>query len=424
MKAVILVAGRGTRLHPLTFTRPKHLVPVGGRPIIDNVLQAIKDAGINEVVFIVNYMADRLRGYLGHGTKYDMNFEYAVQTQLQGTADAASFAEPFVKEDFLLTYGDWLVTPNVINLALQTHEKEKPVATMGVVPVENVERYGIVELEKGYVKKILEKPTRDEATSNLANAGIYILSTEIFEAIRHTKPSLRGELEITDSLSFLLEKGYKIAAPVFSSSEVLDVGLLWELLDANHWSLERTKSGIEGQIEDAAHLIGPAIVGEGAKIRSGAYIEGPVFIGKGSDIGPNCFIRSFTSIGENVRIGNACEIKNSMVMDHTHIGHLSYVGDSIIGEKCNLGAGTTIANYRFDGKSIHMRVKDQISDTGRRKLGVVLGDEVKTGINALFMPGVRIGNNCWIGPNVAVYNDVPPNTVVSLRQELEQREKP
>ena len=154
MKAVILAAGKGTRLHPLTLTRPKHLVPVGGKPIIDHILATFKHAGINEVVFIVNYMAERLQQHLGDGTKYGMKFEYAVQKQLRGTADATSFAEPFVKENFLLAYGDWLTTPDAINAVLQTHDKEKPVATMAVVPVENPEHYGIVKLENSFVKNI------------------------------------------------------------------------------------------------------------------------------------------------------------------------------------------------------------------------------------------------------------------------------
>ncbi len=422
MKAVILAAGKGTRLHPITFTRPKHLVPIGGKPIIDHVLAALKNSGINEVVFIVNYMAERLQRHLGDGTKYEMKFEYTVQKLLKGTADAASFAEPFVKESFLLTYGDWLTTSKAINIVLQTHQKEKPVATMGVVPVENPEHYGIVKIGNSYVKDIMEKPRRDQAPTNLANAGIYVLSPEIFEAIRRTKPSPRGELEITDSLSFLLEEGHKIAAAKLSSSEIFDVGLLWDLFEANRWVLEKIESKTEGQIEDAAHLIGPVKVEEGVRIRSGAYIEGPVFIGKDSDIGPNCFIRPHTSIGQNVRIGNACEIKNSIIMNKAHIGHLSYVGDRIIGENCNFGAGTTIANYRFNGKSVKMKVKDKVLDTRRRKLGVVLGDNVKTGINALFMPGVKVGNNCWIGPDVAVHRDVPADTIVLLKQEHEQRE--
>jgi bifunctional UDP-N-acetylglucosamine pyrophosphorylase/glucosamine-1-phosphate N-acetyltransferase len=122
-----------------------------------------------------------------------------------------------------------------------------------------------------------------------------------------------------------------------------------------------------------------------------------------------------------VRIGNACEIKNSIIMDGVHIGHLSYVGDSIIGENCNLGAGTITANYRFDAGTIKMMVKDKLVDSGRTKLGAVLGDNVKTGINALLMPGVKVGNNCWIGPNVVVHRDVPSGTAVFLKQNLEER---
>jgi UDP-N-acetylglucosamine diphosphorylase/glucosamine-1-phosphate N-acetyltransferase len=423
MKAIILTAGKGTRLHPLTLTRPKPLVPVGGKPIVDHVLAALKHAGVDEAVFIVNYMAQSLQSHLGDGTKYGMKFEYAVQEHLKGTADAASFAEPFVKDDFLLTYGDWLTTPSAIDMVLQTHEREKPTATIGVVPVENPEHYGIVEVDDSYIKRIIEKPRREEAPTNLANAGIYVLSTRIFEAIKDTKPSPRGELEITDSFTQLLDGGYKIAAAPIPSAEMLDVGLLWDLFKANQWALEKTKSSIGGSIEGGAHLIRPVTVEEGARIRSGVYIEGPAFIGKGSDLGPNCFIRPHTSIGRNVRIGNACEVKNSIIMDKTHIGHLSYVGDSIIGENCNLGAGTTIANYRFDGGTVRMAVKDNILDTGRRKLGVFLGDDVKTGINVSLMPGVKVGNNSWIGPGITMYRDLPPNTVVLLKQEHKQREK-
>lgn len=424
MKAVVLAAGRGTRLRPLTLTRPKHLVQVGGRPIIDHVLEALREAGIADVVFIVNYMADLLQDHLGDGTRHGMRFEYAVQKQLRGTADAASFAEPFVKEDFLLTYGDWLTTSDAIRTVLHFHEKERPTATMAVVPVEDPEHYGIVELDNSHVKRIVEKPKPDQAPSNLANAGVYILSKDIFDAIKRTKSSPRGELEITDSLSLLLNAGQRIEASELSTSDMFDVGLLWDLFEANRWVLEKMKPSMNGHIEDGARIMGPAVIEDGSRIRSGAYIEGPVFVGKDSDIGPNCFIRPYTSISRNVRIGNACEIKNSIIMNRTHIGHLSYVGDSIVGSDCNFGAGTTIANYRFDGKPIKMTIKETVLDTGRRKLGAIFGDEVKTGINSLFMPGTKVGNDCWIGPDVTVYRDVPPSTVVMVRQELDQRKLP
>jgi NDP-sugar pyrophosphorylase family protein len=162
-------------------------------------------------------------------------------------------------------------------------------------------------------------------------------------------------------------------------------------------------------------------VKETARIRSGAYIEGPAFIDEGSDIGPNCYIRPYTSIGKKVRIGNACEIKNSIIMDKVHIGHLSYVGDSILGEDCNLGAGTITANYRLDGGTIKMMVKDKVVDSGRTKLGAVLGDNVKAGINALLMPGVKVGSNSQVGPGVVVYRDVGANMAVLLKQNVEER---
>ena len=163
-----------------------------------------------------------------------------------------------------------------------------------------------------------------------------------------------------------------------------------------------------GTIEPGAQLIGPITVAESARIRSGVYIEGPAFIDEECDIGPNCFIRSGTSLGKKVRVGNACEIKNSVIMDGTHVGHLSYVGDSIFGEHCNLGAGTVTANLRLDDGLIKMMVKDQLVNTGRRKLGAVLGDNVKTGIKSLFMPGVKVGANTWVGANLMVERDLPP----------------
>jgi bifunctional UDP-N-acetylglucosamine pyrophosphorylase/glucosamine-1-phosphate N-acetyltransferase len=424
MKAVILAAGKGTRLHPLTLTRPKHLVPIGGKPIIDHVLTSLDQAGFNEVVFIVNYLSKQLKAHLGDGSKYKMQFTFTTQEQLKGTADAASYAKPHVEDTFLLTYGDWLMTTDAVKKILRVHEQETPLITMAVVPVVNPEQYGIIELDGSSIKRIIEKPRRNDAPTNLANAGIYILADEIFQAIERTQESPRSELEITDSLSLLIEEDKKIAAAKLSSNELFDVGLLWDLFNANQWALDKLKPTRKGQIEDNTHLIGAVGIGEGARIRSGTYIEGPAIIGRESDIGPNCYIRPHTSIGQNVRIGNSCEIKNSLIMDKTHIGHLSYIGDSIIGENCNFGAGTTIANYRFDGKPVKIKVKNDILNSRRRKFGAVFGDSVKTGINSLFMPGVKVGNDCWIGPNVNIARDIPPKTKIILKQHIEVSTRP
>ncbi|HDD72370.1 MAG TPA: glucose-1-phosphate thymidylyltransferase, partial [Candidatus Bathyarchaeota archaeon] len=198
----------------------------------------------------------------------------------------------------------------------------------------------------------------------------------------------------------------------------MDVGYPWSLLEANERVLKNLEAKILGEVEEGAVIKGPVYVGEGARVRSGAYVEGPVYIGPGADVGPNCYIRRYTSLGARVRVGNACEIKNSIVMDGTHIAHLSYVGDSVIGERCNFGAGTLIANLRFDDRPVKVMVKDRLVDSGRRKLGVIMGDEVKTGVNVSIMPGVKVGPRSWIAAGLTVYRDVPPDTFLREGQKI------
>lgn len=422
MKAVVLAAGEGVRLRPLTENRPKHMIKIAGKPILEYCLEAIRACGVRDVVIVVNYMADKIRDYFGSGEKIGLNIEYAWQKSIIGTGNAVTAAEPYVDGDFILVYGDLLFTAEALEKVLKTHKDKAPTATMAVVQVENPEEFGIVETaEGGTVKRIIEKPRREEAPSKMANAGIYVFSEGIFKKAREIKASSRGEWEITDAIAFMINDGACILTAEIPISEWCDVGRPWDLLEANRWALSRMKHEVLGTVEGGAHLIGPVSVAENARIRSGAYIEGPAFIDEESDIGPNCYIRPYTSIGKRTRIGNACEIKNSIIMDGAHIGHLSYVGDSVIGENCNFGAGTMTANYRLDEKTVKMMVKDKLLDTGRRKLGAIIGDNVKTGINALFMPGVKVGSNCWIGPNVIVSRDVPANTTIFLKQSLEER---
>jgi bifunctional UDP-N-acetylglucosamine pyrophosphorylase/glucosamine-1-phosphate N-acetyltransferase len=424
MKAIILAAGEGVRLQPITITRPKHLIKVGGEPLLEHCLNALKTAGIDEAIIIVHYMGDAIRQYFGDGKRFGLKIEYVEQKEILGTGNAASLGEPHVKDDFLLVYGDLLFSSDAVKNVIDFYEKEKPAAAMAVVPVEKTEDYGIVQLEdEKNVKRIVEKPKSEEAPTNLANAGIYVFSAEIFDKIRETKASARGELELTDAVSLLLGEKKAVLAVKISGDDWIDIGRPWDLLEANRWALTKREHKVYGYVENGAYIIGPVTVKETARIRSGAYIEGPAFIDEGSDIGPNCYIRPYTCVGKKVRIGNACEIKNSIIMDKVHIGHLSYVGDSIIGEDCNLGAGTITANYRLDSGTIKMAIKDKFVDSGRTKLGAILGDNVKTGINALLMPGVKVGNNSQIGPNVVVYGDIMADTVVLLKQNVEEKRR-
>jgi UDP-N-acetylglucosamine diphosphorylase/glucosamine-1-phosphate N-acetyltransferase len=424
MKAVVLAAGEGVRLQPITATRPKHLIKVGGKPILEFCLDALKASGITEVVIVTHYMGDAIRQYFGDGEGVDLKIAYVEQAEMLGTGNAVSAVEPYVDGDFVLVYGDLLFAPEAVADVVQLYEAEKPAAVMAVVPVEKPESYGVVELEnEKIVKRIVEKPAVGKSPSNLANAGLYVFSEEIFDKIKQTKASIRGEWELTDALSLLIEGDKTVLASKISKDDWVDIGRPWDLFEANSWALKRMEHKVYGTVENGAHLIGPVTVAETARIRSGAYVEGPSFIGEGSDIGPNCFIRPCTSIGKNVRVGNGCEVKNSIIMDGTHVGHLSYVGDSILCERCNLAAGTITANLRLDDGAVKVLVKGKVVDTGRRKLGAILGNDVKTGINALLMPGVKVGTNSWIGANFTVHRDVPANTIVLLKQDEESRKK-
>jgi UDP-N-acetylglucosamine diphosphorylase/glucosamine-1-phosphate N-acetyltransferase len=425
MKAVVLAAGEGQRLRPLTFTRPKHMIPVGGKPILEHLIDTLREAGIKEILIVVNYKNEVIREHFSCGERFNVRINYVLQEKVLGTADAIAAAKDHVNnEDFLAINGDLLLSVNAIKTVIETHERAKPTATLAAVQVENPEHYGVLKMNYGLLIDILEKPHSETALGNWVNAGIYAFSSEIFNLIRRTSPSERGELEITESIRLALRDGEKVAVAKISGEDWLDIGRPWDLLDANMRVLKMVKRGILGTVEEGAHIKGQVYVGNGALVRSGSYIEGPVYIGDGSDIGPNCYIRPYTSIGRKARIGNACEIKNSIIMDHVHVGHLSYVGDSIIGEGCNIGAGSISANLRFDKKTIKMRVRGEPVDTGRVKIGVIMGDNVMTGVGALFMPGVTIGNNSWIGPNIIVYWDVPPNTILILEQQIKRKNFP
>ncbi len=407
MKAILIAAGKGERLEPLTLTRPKCLIPIAGSPLIEHHIQSLSKLGIREIGVVVNYMEKQVCDFLGNGSKYGVRIEYARQKELDGTAHGLGAAERLVgDENFLAIYADLLTDLNSLRKLKNSFSKGKADGAMAVTRVQNASAYGAVAVRSGRVTRITEKPAR-QSGSGLINAGVYSFKPEIFEYISKTKPNpTRGEYELTTSIQMMIDDGLKVIAEEIASKEWIDIGQPWDLLEANQRWLSQMKPRRLGTIEEGSHLKGPVRVEKDARIRSGAYIEGPCFIDEGADIGPNCYLRPATYIGQHARIGNAVEIKNSIIMNQTHIGHLSYVGDSIIGANCNLGAGTITANLRLDDGIVKMRVKEEVVETGRRKLGAVLGDGVKTGINVSIMPGVKIGPGAWVAAHLSVERDV------------------
>lgn len=181
----------------------------------------------------------------------------------------------------------------------------------------------------------------------------------------------------------------------------------WDLLKANEDYLAQLgESKIDGDIHDSAVIEGHVHLGKGSRILPGVFIEGNVVVGENCKIGPNCYIRGATSIGDQCHIGQAVEIKNSIILAHTAIGHLSYAGDSVIGQRVNFGAGTIISNFRHDGANHRSLVNGTLIDTGRRKFGAIIGDHVHTGIHTAIYPGRKIAANSTTRPGDIVQYDI------------------
>lgn len=425
MRAVILTAGEGTRMRPLTLTRPKTMLPVGGKPLLEYNVEALRDAGIKNVTMVVGYQKESVEDHFKNGSDFGVNIDYVTQEKRLGTAHAiGQVANTMNKDDeaIIVINGDIILGNELIKNLINKYYESQAQSILVLTKVDDPSSFGVVKLEGDFIKDIVEKPSIEDAPSDLINAGIYLFDLNIFQAIKKTEKSERGEYEITDSLKIQISQGKKVLG-LISHDKWIDVGRPWEFLELNEHYLEVSESIIEGEIEEGVTIHGPIILKKGSIIRSGTYIMGPVYIGANCDVGPNTFLRRHTSIGDDVNVGNAVEIKNSIIMDGTNVNHLSYVGDSIIGANCNIAAGTNIANLRFDDEGIKVTVKGKRIDSGRRKMGVIFADGVKTGINSSFNPGVTVGLNSSVGSGAIIYRDIPNNKVVIHHQTQEIKDK-
>lgn len=416
MQAVILAAGQGTRMGPLTETMPKPMLPVADRPLVAHVADAAAEAGADEVIFIVGYRGDRIRSHFG-SEHAGVPVRYAEQPDQLGTADALDAAAGLLDEDFAVLNGDSLYRVEDLTRLFSA------VPQVGAARVENPSDYGVLVTEDGIVTEVREKP--DNPTSNLVNAGAYTFP-ETTIGLLDVPKSERGERELTDVLDRIIDRG-RLKPVTFEGW--MDVGRPWELLEANERRLPGETDGltvpdgghvvtaardgsIEGEksdrppgIHSSATIRGNVVIEEDVSIGPGTVIEGPTLVRAGSSVGPNALIRGASLIGENVHIGHAVEIKNSVVMSGSNVGHLSYVGDSVLGHDVNFGAGTNVSNLRHDGEPVSVTVKGSRVSTGRRKFGVVFGPGVMTGIQTGLYPGVTLSAETRTDPGEIVSRD-------------------
>jgi len=374
MKALILAAGKGERLQPLTDYKPKAMLPVCNKPLIDYQIEMLRKHGIDEVAVVI--------GHLERALKEHLNVKFYRDASISGTASAVYAAKDFIDDEFVLLYGDVFFDGSI-------NELIKTPNSMAVVQVEDVSRYGEVIFRDSKLVNIKEK---SGSGSGFVNAGIYHFDPTILDFIEKTEESNRGEFELTDSIMMLNRSEKVRVVPV--NGYWNDIGYPWDYIDANMYMLN--KIGFSA--------------GENTEIWSNATIRKPVVIGSGCKI-KNCVIEK-SVVGDGCVIGEFSIVKRSIVMNKSKVPHLNYVADSVIAEGCNLGAGTKIANLRFDDANVKVTIKGKRIDSGRRKLGAFIGYNVKTGINVSIYPGVKIGSDSWIEAEVSVKKDVEKGSFV------------
>lgn len=393
MQAIILAAGKSTRTYPLTLTKPKPLLKVANKQIILHTLEQLVGV-VDEVILVVGYKEEMIKKLVGDTFK-KIKIRYVTQDVQDGTGGAVLACKSLLKDRFAVINGDDLYAKQDIKKCLSF-----PYSILAK-EVDDISRFGEVLLKDDSFKGIKEKPP--STRKGLAYTGLMVLSKEILGI--PLKKSKRGEYEVVD---FMTEAGRsgKTVSCVTVSRYWFAISYPWNLLEANEYFLENMVPEKKGVVEKGAVLKGKVSVGKGTVIKSGAYIEGPVMFGNDCRIGPNCYIRGFTTADDGVKIGNAVEVKNSILGKKTSVGHLSYIGDSVIGDRVNFGAGTITANLRHDNKNVKTPVKGKIVDTTRRKLGTVIGDHVHTGIHTSIYPGRKIWPECSTLPGSVVDKDI------------------
>lgn len=404
-KAVVLAAGEGKRLRPLTYTRPKCMIQLAGKPILQHVLENLKSAGVNEAAIVVKYKKEAITDYFKAAPIPGMKLSFIEQGDRYGTAAAFGYAEEFANETFFGVAGDIITEASALK---KLGEKAEGEVTAALHAVEDAREYGTAIVKDGKISAFEEKVEKPK--SNLANCSLYVFEPSIFKKISGIKKSTRGEYEIIDLL--------KGATAVEISDFWLDMGMPWQIFTANEFLLSKLPDNRD-RVENCT-VRGKIVMEKGAEVHD-SVIEGNVYIGEGSYVGPHAYIRGTTSIGKDCGIGDSTTIKNSIIFEHVNAKHLTYIGDSIIGSGCNFGAATQIANYRFDAGHIHAVINDVVIDTKRNKLGAIIGDNVKMGVLTSVMPGKIIGDGCWIDAGVVVHENIERKTHVILHQALTKK---
>ncbi len=395
MKAVILAAGKGTRLDPFTVSQPKVMIDVANKPILEYIVESLVKNAIRDMVMVVGYKKEKIMSHFEDGGDFDANIEYVTQTKQLGTAHALFTAKDALDEEFLMLPGDNIIDSTTIADLLEKREGISVVLTES----ENPSKYGVVVLSGEYIEKYVEKPVED--MGSLISTAIGCFEPSIFDKLA---PLIKdGKYDFTDLIQTVVSE--EKVKGVFTSGMWADAVYPWDLIMLNSKALNKLTGEKAGTVERGATLQGHVHVGDGSVIKSGSYITGPVIIGKGCEIGPNVTILPSTSIGDNVRISPFSLVEHSVVMDDVGLGPHSHLSNSVVGPGCQFSSSfrgsSGPAIFILDGNEHEIP-----------SVGTFVGEDTVMDSGVVAEPGSIIGSGSRVQSQAILRGKLPNKSIV------------
>ena len=385
MKAVILAAATSPRLLPFSDQRAKPLTRIAGRTLLECTVQSLVAAGITEVVMVVNHRRETIQEFLEHGRRFGISVQYVVQEPLEGIGHAIQACRDYLREEaFLLLYGDVLATGPFIERIIERYMMDGG-AVAGLSLPKSSQDFGNVYLNPDMrIARLVEKPS-DPHLSNYVFAGGFVLPRSFLDLLDQHANNAEACFQA------LIQEGRFTGADW--EGDWIDVRWPWDILEANrmlmkHWNNSNVHQSVK--MEGSVVIEGAVHIEENVRIGSGTVLKGPCYIGAGSYIGNNALIRQFTSLGPQSVVGFGTELKNCVLFGRSTLGRLSYIGDSVIGERVMLGTGVTTVNIHRDERPVEVETEFGRQKTGMTKLGAFIGDDANIGAHQVMAPGTVI----------------------------------
>jgi len=413
IQAVILAAGESSRFWPLNYQH-KSLIKIMGKPIIWYTTEGLKKAGMKDIIIVQGPKRDieeELTPHLKSGGGPNLKIRYVIQKTPEGMGNAIWQTRNLIKDRFFVMNAERVDGGEIIEKSKikspGTRQAGAKVVLVGQ-HTNNPQFFGIMKIKDNRVLEIVEKPKKGKEPSNVRVVGVYLLPPDFFENYQRVK---KEKYDFEETLSNYMKKNeVKLAFLWKFEKEIPPLKYPWHLFLVEKYLFDkflRKKISKSAKIAKSVIIQGKVSIGDNVKIFENAVIKGPCYIGENCVIGNNSLIREYVNLENDVLIGANAEVKNCVFQEDIHI-HSGYFGDSIFGKGCRLGAGNITANVRIDRGEVKSKIKNQKSkiNTGLNSLGVIMGENTKTGIHCSFMPGVLIGSNCLIYPNSVIFKNI------------------